>query len=98
MATRFSDEERQNALDSLPEWTMVEGRDAIMRSFSFQDFNEAFGWMTRIALVAEKMNHHPEWANVYRTVDVILTTHDAGGLTQLDVNLAIVMDMIAGER
>lgn len=97
MATRLNDEERQNALESLPEWEMVEGRDAIMRSFSFQDFNEAFGWMTRIALVAEKMNHHPEWANVYRTVDVILTTHDAGGLTQLDVNLAIVMDMIAGE-
>ena len=97
MATRLSDEERKAALVSLSDWAMVEGCEAITRSFNFQDFNAAFGWMTRVALVAEKMNHHPEWSNVYRTVNVTLATHDAGGLTQLDVNMAVVMDMLADE-
>ncbi len=77
-------------------WALVEGRDAIKKTFQFKDFNEAFGWMTRAAIVAEKMDHHPEWFNVYRTVDVTLTTHDAGGLSALDVRLATAMDQMAG--
>ena len=95
MATRLTDEEREAALAPLVEWQIVEDREAITRSYKFKDFNEAFGWMTRVAMVAEKMDHHPEWANVYNSVKVTLSTHDAGGLTQLDVNLAIIMDMIA---
>ena len=103
MAVKLTDEERGAALAPLTEWQNVEGRDAITRSYKFKDFNEAFGWMTRVAMVAEKMDHHPEWANVYNSVKVTLSTHDAGGITQLDVNLAIIMDMIAtdmasGER
>jgi 4a-hydroxytetrahydrobiopterin dehydratase len=76
-------------------WTEVEGRDAIRKRFQFKDFNAAFGWMTRVAMWAEKWDHHPEWSNVYRTVDVTLTTHDAGGLSALDVKLAAKMDQIA---
>ena len=76
-------------------WTMVEGRDAIHKTFQFKDFIEAFGFMTRAALVAEKMNHHPEWSNVYRTVEVTLTTHDANGLSALDITLAKKMDALA---
>lgn len=98
MATRLSDEERESALASLSKWTMVEGREAITRSFRFKDFSEAFGWMTRVAMAAETMNHHPEWSNVYKTVDVTLATHDAGGLTQLDVALASTMNKLAGEE
>ncbi|MEM0934746.1 MAG: 4a-hydroxytetrahydrobiopterin dehydratase [Pseudomonadota bacterium] len=77
-------------------WSLVNGRDAITKTFQFRDFNEAFGWMSRAALVAEKMDHHPEWSNVYRTVEVTLTTHDAGGLSPLDVALAKAMDAMAG--
>jgi len=77
-------------------WSLVDGRDAIAKSFRFKDFSEAFGWMTRVALTAEKMDHHPEWSNVYRTVDVTLTTHDAGGLSELDLRLARRMDTLAG--
>ena len=95
MAVKLTDEERDAALASLTEWQDVEGRDAITRSYKFKDFNEAFGWMTRVGMVAEKMDHHPEWANVYNSIKVTLSTHDAGGITQLDVNLAIIMDMIA---
>ena len=95
MATRLTDEEREAALAPLVEWQIVEDREAITRSYKFKDFNEAFGWMTRVAMVAEKMDYHPEWANVYNSVKVTLSTHDAGGLTQLDINLAIIMDMIA---
>ena len=73
-------------------WSMVDGRDAIAKTFRFKDFNEAFGWMARVALVAEKMDHHPEWSNVYRTVEVTLATHDVGGLSPLDVRLAERMD------
>jgi 4a-hydroxytetrahydrobiopterin dehydratase len=79
----------------LPDWREVDGRDAITRTFAFKDFNEAFGFMTRVALVAEKLNHHPEWSNVYRTVEVVLSTHDAGGLTDLDIRLARKMDAFA---
>lgn len=77
-------------------WAQTEGRDALSKEFSFKDFNAAFGWMTRVALIAEKMDHHPEWFNVYRTVKVTLTTHDAGGVSELDVKLARKMDALAG--
>jgi 4a-hydroxytetrahydrobiopterin dehydratase len=96
MAARLEGEDRIRALAALPGWKQVEGRDAIARSFVFRNFNEAFGFMTRIALEAEKMDHHPEWSNVYKTVNVVLTTHDAGGLTELDVRLARFMDMVSG--
>ena len=83
------------ALQGLPAWRQVEGRDAISRTFRFRDFNEAFGFMARVALIAEKMDHHPEWSNVYRTVDIVLTTHDAGGVTRLDIDLAREIDAVA---
>ncbi|KPQ12926.1 MAG: 4-alpha-hydroxytetrahydrobiopterin dehydratase PhhB [Rhodobacteraceae bacterium HLUCCA09] len=88
----------RSALDPLKAtgWAEVEGRDAIAKTFRFKDFKEAFGWMTQVALVAEKMDHHPEWSNVYKTVEVTLSTHDAGGLTELDVKLARAMDKAAG--
>ncbi|QIE40900.1 4a-hydroxytetrahydrobiopterin dehydratase [Meridianimarinicoccus aquatilis] len=75
-------------------WAMTDGRDAITKTFTFSDFTEAFAWMTRAALFAEKMDHHPEWFNVYKTVTVTLSTHDAGGLSQLDVKLADKLDGI----
>ena len=84
------------ALNELDGWTAAEGRDAIAKTFTFKDFNAAFGFMTRVALVAEKLDHHPEWSNVYRTVNVTLSTHDAGGLTGLDIQLAQAMDRLAG--
>jgi 4a-hydroxytetrahydrobiopterin dehydratase len=96
MAEKLSAEARHGALARLPRWQMVEGRDAIARRFTFRDFNAAFGFMTRAALVAEKMNHHPEWSNVWNRVDVTLTTHDAGGLTERDIKLAEAMDRVAG--
>ena len=82
-------------LSTLSGWTKVEGRDAIWKSFDFRNFSEAFGFMTRTAMVAEKMDHHPEWFNVYRRVDVTLTTHDADGVTELDIELARKMDKLA---
>ena len=84
------------AIDQLAGWSVVGGRDAIAKTFRFADFNAAFGWMTRVALAAEKLDHHPEWFNVYNRVDVVLATHDAGGVTSLDVALAKVMDTAAG--
>lgn len=83
------------ALKSLPDWRAVEGRDAIQRSFKFADFNTAFGFMSRAALMAEKLDHHPEWFNVYSRVEVTLATHDADGVTELDVKLARFMDEAA---
>ena len=84
------------ALKSLPLWAAGEGaRDAIQRTYRFSDFTAAFGFMTRTALMAEKLDHHPEWFNVYNRVDVTLTTHDADGVTELDVTLAKLMDMAA---
>ena len=77
-------------------WSMVEGRDAIEKEFVFANFIEAFGWMSRMAIVAEKLDHHPEWFNVYKTVKVTLSTHDIGGLSDLDVKLAKRMDKLAG--
>lgn len=97
MAKKLGADERAQALARVPAWTPVDGRDAISRSFKFKDFNEAFGFMTRAALVAERMNHHPEWFNVWNRVDVTLSTHDAGGLTQLDIELAAAMDACAGQ-
>jgi 4a-hydroxytetrahydrobiopterin dehydratase len=87
--------ERKAALAGLSEWREVDGRDAITRKFAFKDFNQAFGFMTRAALLAEKMDHHPEWFNVYRTVEVTLSTHDADGLTEKDIALAKAMDAFA---
>ena len=96
MAKPLSDAERKELLPALDGWTMVEGRDAIAKTFRFADFNAAFGFMTRVALAAERMDHHPEWRNVWRTVEVTLTTHAAGGLTRRDVELAQTMDRLAG--
>ena len=93
---KLSGDARKAALAKLSGWNEVAGRDAIAKKFVFRDFNEAFGFMTRAALVAEKMDHHPEWFNVYKTVEVTLSTHDAGGVTGLDIELASAMDKIAG--
>jgi 4a-hydroxytetrahydrobiopterin dehydratase len=95
MPDKLTGEARKSALAKLSGWTEVDGRDAIARKFVFKDFNEAFGFMTRAALMAEKMDHHPEWFNVYKTVEVTLSTHSAGGVTELDVKLAEVMDKLA---
>jgi len=95
MAKRLSAELRKSALRELAGWSELSGREAIGKTFTFRDFSEAFGFMSRVALAAEKHDHHPEWRNVYKTVDVVLTTHDAGGLTQLDIDLARTMNAIA---
>lgn len=96
MVEPLSADERRTALAKLKGWAEAPGRDAIAKTFTFKDFNEAFGFMTRVALVAEKSDHHPEWRNVYKTVEVVLSTHDAGGVTARDVALAEAMDRIAG--
>src|SRR5712691_5224875 len=93
MAERLTAEARKAALQELSGWTEVAGREAIGRTFTF--FNEAFVFMSRAALVAEKNDHHPEWRNVYKTVEVMLATHDAGGVTKLDIELAKAMNAIA---
>ena len=95
MAERLSAEARKSALRDLRGWAEVAGREAIARTFTFKDFNQAFGFMTRVALVAEKNDHHPEWRNVYKTVEVVLSTHDAGGVTARDIRLAEAMNAIA---
>jgi 4a-hydroxytetrahydrobiopterin dehydratase len=97
MAERLSAEARKSALKGLSGWTEVSGREAIARTFVFKDFNEAFGFMARSALVAEKSDHHPEWRNVYKTVEVVLATHDAGGVTARDIELARAMNAIASQ-
>ena len=97
MAERLTKADRATALQELPGWSEVEGRDAIGRTFSFKDFNEAFGFMARVALIAEKRDHHPEWRNVYKNVEVVLTTHEADGVTALDVDLAKAMNRIAAQ-
>ena len=96
MAEKLSDAARQAAVEDLSGWTDVDGRDAITKTFTFKNFNEGFGFMSRAALKAEAMNHHPEWFNVWNRVDVTLSTHDAGGLTELDIELAAFMDAAAG--
>lgn len=89
---------RAHGLKSLPDWREVEGRDAIERTFVFRNFNQAFGFMTRVALVAEKIDHHPEWSNTYNRVTVVLSSHDAAGLTDRDLRLARAMDAIAAQE
>jgi 4a-hydroxytetrahydrobiopterin dehydratase len=96
MSAPLTGSARDEALATVPGWSPVDGRDAIQRTFVFKDFNEAFGFMARAALEAEKADHHPEWFNVYKTVSVTLSTHDAGGLTDRDIALARAMDAIAG--
>ena len=94
MTEKLDDAAKSTALADLATrgWSPVEDRDAIQKRFQFASFVEAFGWMTRMAIEAEKLNHHPEWFNVYNKVDVVLTTHDAGGLSALDLKLAGIMD------
>lgn len=92
---QYSSEEIVALLKSVDGWQHEAGPDRLVKQFSFKDFNEAFGWMSRVALMAEKLNHHPEWRNVWNKVEVVLTTHDAGGLTERDVKLAQFMDMTA---
>lgn len=93
---KLSAEARAKALHELHGWSESDGRDAIWRNFTFKDFNAAFGFMARVALMAEKLDHHPEWFNVYNRVDVTLSTHDADGVTDLDVKLAKFMNEAAG--
>jgi 4a-hydroxytetrahydrobiopterin dehydratase len=95
MAEKLTGSARTAALAKLSGWSEVNGRDAITRQFEFSDFNEAFGFMARAALVAEKLDHHPEWFNVYNKVEVTLATHDAGGVTERDIKLAQAMDRLA---
>ncbi|NRB36096.1 MAG: 4a-hydroxytetrahydrobiopterin dehydratase [Rhodobacteraceae bacterium] len=95
MTEKLDPQARAEALSELSGWTEVEGRDAITKTFVFGNFVQAFGWMTQMAILAEKANHHPEWSNVYKTVVVTLTTHDAGGLSALDISLAKAMDALA---
>ena len=97
MTAKLTETERQTALAELASWRHEPERDAITKTFVFRDFVEAFGFMASSALVAERMDHHPEWYNVYKTVQVLLTTHDADGLTRKDVDLAKAMDRIAGK-
>lgn len=94
MVDRLTDNAREAALAELAEWTHDAGRDAISRRFKFGDFNAAFGFMTRVALIAEKMDHHPEWSNVYNKVEITLTTHDAGALTERDIILANAIEKL----
>ena len=96
MVEKLSGEARRAALAELGGWNEAEGRDAIHKTFRFKTFNEAFAFMTRTALMAEKMDHHPEWFNVYNRVEVTLITHDAGGVTERDIRLARFMDRVAG--
>ena len=96
MVDVLSDEARRSAIASLVGWRDLDGRDAITKTFQFDDFNQAWGFMSRVALKAERSNHHPEWSNVYNRVQVILTTHDAGGVTERDIALARFMDRAVG--
>lgn len=96
MPEKLTEQERDKELSPLLEqgWALVSGRDAIMKSFKFKDFTSAFGWMTQAAIRAEKLNHHPEWSNVYNRVEVTLTTHDADGISALDIKLAHILDQL----
>ena len=95
MATKLQGAARAEALKGLKGWTDVAGRDAIQKSLKFGDFSQAFGFMSRVALMAEKLDHHPEWSNVYNRVEVTLSTHDAGGVTELDIKLARFIDSMS---
>ncbi len=92
MVQKLSDDQRREFLRKYSGWALVEGRDAVEREFTFEDFNEAWGFMTRVAIAAEKSDHHPEWSNVYNKVRITLTTHDADGLSQRDVDLAAFIE------
>lgn len=92
---QLTDEERIDALSELPGWHVNEARTAIEREFRFRDFSEAWAFMSRVALLAEKQDHHPEWSNVYNRVSIVLTTHDAGGLSARDIRMAQAIDEIA---
>lgn len=94
MIEKLSEEERAIALRGLPHWMAVAEPDGVNRTFSFPDFIDAFGFMAKVALLAEKADHHPEWSNVYNRVEITLTTHDAGGLSQRDIDLAAAIDML----
>lgn len=96
MLEKLTETQRDEALAGLSGWSKAPERDAITKTYKFRNFNEAFGWMSRVALMAERMDHHPEWFNVYRTVEVTLTTHDAGGVTEQDLKLARFMDRAVG--
>lgn len=96
MIEKFTAEQRAQAVRSLAGWADVQGRDAIRKTFAFGDFNAAFGFMCRVAMIAEKADHHPEWSNVYDRVEITLSTHDAGGLSRRDVDLARAIDRLAG--
>ena len=98
MAQKLTGEALKAALGKLSGWGEVNGRNAISKKFEFKDFNAAFGFMARAALVAEKLDHHPEWFNVYNRVEVTLSTHDAGGVTERDIKLAEAMDRIASGK
>ena len=95
MPTKLDETQRKTLAARLPGWKMADGRDALQKTFKFADFSAAFGFMARAALAAEKMDHHPEWSNVWNRVEVTLSTHSAGGLTELDVKLAEAMDQLA---
>lgn len=95
MGERFDDDAVATALATLDGWALVPGRSAIRRDFVFADFNQAFGFLCRVALRAERMDHHPEWSNVYNRVAITLSTHDAGGVTRRDIDLARFIDGIA---
>lgn len=95
MVEKLGSDERNQFLADYPDWKMVEGRDAVVKTFKFKDFNEAWGFMSRVALAAEKADHHPEWFNVYNKVEITLTTHDAGGLSERDVALAAFIEATA---
>lgn len=96
MIAKLTAEERAAALAELTSWQLVEGRDAIRRSFKFKNFSEAWGFMNRVALLAEQQDHHPEWFNVYNRVDILLSTHDCDGLSARDVTLAKAIDKLIG--
>ena len=95
MANKLTASKRRSSLEEVPKWNEIDGRDAITRTFNFTNFSAAFAFMTRVALRAEQMNHHPEWFNVYNRVEVTLATHDAGGITEKDIDLALFMDELA---
>ncbi len=97
MIEKLTAAERAAALQELAGWQPADGRDAIQRSFKFKNFNEAWGFMSRVALMAEKADHHPEWSNVYNRVDILLTTHDCNGLSQRDVKLALGINKLLGQ-
>ena len=98
MVDKLTGDARRKALGQLRNWKKVRGRDALSKAFRFSDFNEAFGFMSRVAIRAEQLDHHPEWFNVYNRVEITLTTHDAGGVSERDIALAKFIDRIAGRR